>query len=36
MLQYTVVGGMPKVMQKFVDTKQMNAVLALQRYIVRS
>lgn len=36
MLQYTVVGGMPEVVQKFVDTKQMNAVLALQRDIIRS
>ncbi|MDE7164902.1 MAG: AAA family ATPase [Clostridiales bacterium] len=35
-LQYTVVGGMPEVVQKFVDTKQMNAVLQLQRDIVRS
>ena len=36
MLQYMVVGGMPEVVQKFVDTKQMNAVLALQRDIIRS
>ena len=36
MLQYTVVGGMPEVVQKFVDTKQMNAVLMLQRDIIRS
>ncbi len=36
MLQYTVVGGMPEVVQKFVDTKQMNAVLTLQRDIIRS
>lgn len=36
MLQYTVVGGMPEVVQKFVDTKQMNIVLSLQRNIIRS
>ena len=36
MLQYAVVGGMPEVVQKFVDTKQMNAVLTLQRDIMRS
>ncbi len=36
MLQYTVVGGMPEVVQKFIDTKQMNAVLTLQRDIIRS
>ncbi len=36
MLQYAVVGGMPEVVQKFVDTKQMNAVLTLQRNIIRS
>ncbi len=36
MLQYTVVGGMPEVVQKFVSTKQMNAVLALQRNIIHS
>lgn len=36
MLQYTVVGGMPEVVQKFVDTKQMNAVLKLQRDILHS
>ena len=35
-LQYTVVGGMPKVVDTFVKTKQMNSVLALQRDIVRS
>ncbi len=35
-LQYTIVGGMPAVVQKFIDTKQMNLVLALQRDIVRS
>lgn len=36
MLQYTVVGGMPAVVQKFVDTKQMNLVLELQRNIIHS
>ena len=35
-LQYTVVGGMPEVVDTFVKTKQMNSVLALQRDIVRS
>jgi len=34
-LQYAVVGGMPEVVQTFVDTKQMNKVLLLQRNIVR-
>ncbi len=36
LLQYTVVGGMPDVVQTFVDTKQMNEVLQIQRDIVRS
>ncbi|MBR0303493.1 MAG: ATP-binding protein [Clostridia bacterium] len=36
LLQYVVVGGMPAVVQTFVDTKQMNTVLAMQRDIVRS
>lgn len=36
MLQYIVVGGMPEVVQKFVDTKQLNVVLKLQRNIVSS
>lgn len=36
LLQYTVVGGMPEVVQTFVDTKQMNEVLHIQRDIVRS
>lgn len=36
MLQYTVVGGMPEVVDTFVKTKQMNNVLTLQRNIVRS
>lgn len=35
-LQYTVVGGMPDVVQTFVDTKQMDEVLKIQRNIVRS
>lgn len=35
-LQYTVVGGMPEVVDTFIKTKQMNSVLALQRDIVRS
>lgn len=36
LLQYSVVGGMPDVVQTFVDTKQMDSVLAMQRDIVRS
>ncbi len=36
LLQYTVVGGMPDVVQTFVDTKQMDTVLQMQRDIVRS
>lgn len=36
LLQYAVVGGMPDVVQTFVDTKQMNEVLSIQRDIVRS
>ena len=36
LLQYTVVGGMPEVVSTFVDTKQMNEVLRIQRDIVRS
>jgi hypothetical protein len=36
LLQYAVVGGMPAVVQNFVDTNQMNSVLALQRDIVHS
>lgn len=35
-LQYTVVGGMPDAVQTFVDTKQMNEVLSIQRDIIRS
>lgn len=36
MLQYAVVGGMPDVVQTFVDTRQMDEVLQIQRDIVRS
>lgn len=36
LLQYVVVGGMPEVVQTFIDTKQMNFVLQMQRNIVRS
>ena len=36
LLQYTVIGGMPEVVQNFVDTKQMNSALATQRDIIRS
>ncbi len=36
LLQYVVVGGMPDVVQTFVDTKQMDEVLQIQRDIVRS
>lgn len=36
LLQYTVVGGMPDVVQTFVDTKRMDEVLQIQRDIVRS
>ena len=36
LLQYTVVGGMPDAVQTFVDTKQMDSVLRIQRDIVRS
>lgn len=36
LLQYIVVGGMPDVVQTFVDSKQMDAVLRIQRDIVRS
>lgn len=36
LLQYTVVGGMPDVVQTFVDTRQMNEVLRIQRDIIRS
>lgn len=36
LLQYTVVGGMPDVVQTFVNTKNMSEVLQMQRDIVRS
>ncbi|MCD8006184.1 MAG: ATP-binding protein [Oscillospiraceae bacterium] len=36
LLQYTVVGGMPDAVQTFVNTKQMDEVLAIQRDIVHS
>ena len=36
LLQYTVVGGMPDAVQTFVNTKQMDEVLQIQRDIVRS
>ncbi len=35
-LQYVVVGGMPDAVQTFADTKQMDAVLQIQRDIIRS
>ncbi len=36
LLQYTVIGGMPEVVQNFVNTKQMNTVLQIQRDIIHS
>lgn len=36
MLQYTVVGGMPDAVQTFIDTRQMDKVLQIQRDIIRS
>ncbi|MDO4437940.1 MAG: AAA family ATPase [Eubacteriales bacterium] len=36
LLQYTVVGGMPDAVQTFIDSKQMDEVLKIQRDIVRS
>ena len=36
LLQYTVVGGMPDVVNEFIQTKQMDKVLSLQRDIIRS
>ena len=36
LLQYIVVGGMPNVVQNFVDSKQMNLVLQMQRDILHS
>lgn len=35
-LQYAVVGGMPDAVQTFVDTRQMDKVLSIQRDIVRA
>ena len=36
LLHYAVVGGMPEAVQTFVDTRQMNDVLRIQRDIIRS
>ena len=36
LLQYTVVGGMPEVVQEFVNTHQMDTVFQLQESIVNS
>lgn len=36
LLSYAVVGGMPEVVQTYVNTKRMNDVLSIQRDIVRS
>ncbi len=36
LLQYAVVGGMPCVVENFVDSKQMDTVLRIQRDIIRS
>lgn len=36
LLQYITVGGMPEVVQSFVNNKNMNEVLNLQRNIIRS
>ncbi|MBR3595446.1 MAG: ATP-binding protein [Clostridia bacterium] len=36
LLQYAVVGGMPDAVQTFVETRQMDRVLQIQRDIVRS
>lgn len=36
LLQYTVVGGMPDTVQTFLNTKQMDEVLQIQRDIIRS
>ena len=36
LLQYTVVGGMPDVVQSFVDTKNMGIILNMQRDLIRS
>ena len=36
LLQYAVVGGMPEAVNTFVDTKQMEQVLQIQKDIVQS
>lgn len=36
LLQYAVVGGMPDAVQTFITTRQMNAVLQIQRDIIRA
>ncbi len=36
LLQYTVVGGMPEVVQEFANTRQMDSVFQLQEAIVNS
>lgn len=36
LLQYTVVGGMPDVVAKFIDNKNMQDVLNIQRNLIRS
>ena len=36
LLQYIVVGGMPDCVQVFIDTKQMNRILQIQRDIIHS
>ena len=36
LLQYTIVGGMPNIVQTFVLNKQMNIVLRMQRELVNS
>ncbi len=36
LLQYAVVGGMPEAVKAFVETKQLNHVLSIQRDIVHS
>ena len=36
LLQYVVTGGMPDVVQQFVDTRQTGSVLQMQRDIIRS
>ncbi len=36
LLQYAVVGGMPEIVQTFVDDKQMDRIIRMQRDIIRS